>query len=261
MQSIIEQHCHHLPAEEVAEVLGTDIEKGLDVFETSARRQRFGPNVITHRKGHGPLVRFLLQFKQPLVYILLIASVVTAVLKEWIDAGVIFGVVVINAIIGFLQEAKALEAIEALARVMTSENTVIRGGEKKRIPSAELVPGDIVLLQSGDRVPADMRLFRTRDLQIDESALTGESVPVEKNHDVLAKDTMLVDRKNMAYSSTMVTYGTGSGIVVATGDKTEIGRISELIATTEIPKTPLTKKIAHFSGILLYVVMAFAGLT
>ena len=149
----------------------------------------------------------------------------------------------------------------SLARTMTTEATVLRAGEKQRISSAEVVPGDIVLLQSGDKVPADMRLFQTRDLQVDESALTGESVPVDKKPDVLDHDTGLADRRNMAYASTLVTYGQGTGIVVAIGDKTEVGRISQLISSTEALETPLTRKIARFSHILLYAILALAATT
>jgi Ca2+-transporting ATPase len=252
---------HHLPCEEVLEILGPDIDNGLDGFEVMHRRERFGDNILTQRKGRGPLLRFLLQFHQPLVYILLAASLVTAFLQEWVDSGVILGVVLVNAAIGFLQEAKAVKAIEALARAMTSEATVLRAGEKRRISSTELVPGDVVLLASGDKVPADLRLIRCRELEIDESTLTGESVPVQKRIGVLDIDTVLADRRNMTYASTLVTHGTGTGVVVATGDHTEMGRISELIASAEVLATPLTKKIAHFSGILLWVILGLAGVT
>ncbi|HSW62281.1 MAG TPA: cation-transporting P-type ATPase [Dissulfurispiraceae bacterium] len=261
METLIGKHWHHLPADEAIDLLESNQGKGLDLFEVDNRQKEFGPNVITGKKGKGPLLRFLLQFHQPLIYILIVAATVTAFLQELVDAGVIFGVVLVNAFIGFIQEAKAVKAIEALARTMITEATVLRAGEKQRISSAEVVPGDIVLLQSGDKVPADMRLFQTRDLQIDESALTGESVPVHKKSDILDHDTGLADRQNMAYASALVTYGQGVGIVVAIGDKTEVGRISELISSTESLETPLTRKIAHFSHILLYAILALAALT
>lgn len=261
METILSKLCHHLPIREVLELLETQPDRGLDTFESWHRQERFGPNVLTQKKEQGPLMRFLLQFHQPLVYILLAATLVTALLQEWVDSAVIFGVVLVNAVIGFLQEAKALEAIAALARTMTSEATVLRAGAKKRVPASELVPGDIVLLQSGDKVPADLRLIRTRELQIDESALTGESIPVEKRTETLDHDTVLADRKNMTYSSTLVTYGTGTGVVTAIGDGTEIGRISELVSSAEVLATPLTRKIAHFSGTLLYVILGMAALT
>jgi cation-transporting P-type ATPase F len=261
MDTLIGKHWHHLPANEVIGLLDSDMGKGLDLFEVDNRQKHFGPNAITGKKGKGPLLRFLLQFHQPLIYILLAAGTVTALVREWVDAGVIFGVVLINAFIGFVQEAKAVKAMEALARIMTTEATVLRAGKRQRISSAEVVPGDIVLLQSGDKVPADLRLFQTRDLQVDESALTGESVPVGKRPDVLDHDTGLADRRNMAYASSLVTYGQGGGIVVAIGDKTEVGRISELISSTEALETPLTRKMARFSHILLYAILALAALT
>ena len=261
MDTLISKHWHHLPADEVIDILDSTREKGLDLFEVDNRQKHFGPNAITGKKGKGPLLRFLLQFHQPLIYILLAAGTVTALLQEWVDAGVIIGVVLVNAFIGFIQEAKAVKAIEALALTMTTEATVLRVGGKQRISSAEVVPGDIVLLQSGDKVPADMRLLQLRDLQVDESALTGESVPVDKKPDVLDHDIGLADRRNMAYASSLVTYGQGSGIVIAIGDKTEVGRISELISSTEALETPLTRKIARFSHLLLYAILTLAALT
>ncbi len=261
MDILLSKHWHHLPADEVLDLLKSDREKGLDIFDVEHRQKRFGPNVITAKKGKGPLMRFLLQFHQPLIYILMAAGIITAFLQEWVDAGVIFGVVMVNAIIGFMQESKAVKALEALARTMKTEATVLRSGEKQRISAEELVPGDVVLLQSGDKVPADMRLIHVRDLQVDESALTGESVPVGKRQESLGHDTILADRHNMAYASTLTTYGQGRGIVVATGDSTEVGRISQLISETEELETPLTRKIAHFSHILLYVILALAAVT
>ncbi len=261
MDTLLSSHWHHLPQDEVATLLESDQEKGLDIFQVSRRQSHFGPNRLTQKKGKSPLVLFLLQFHQPLIYILLAAAAITFALQEWVDSGVIFGVVLVNSIIGFIQESKALKAIEALARSMEGVAVVVRAGEKQKIAASELIPGDIVLLQSGDKVPADLRLFRSRELQIDESALTGESVPVQKQIEMLAKEANLADRTNMAYSSTLVTYGTGSGIVVGTGDRTEIGRINTLIASAETIATPLTRKIAQFSGVLLWAILVLAGLT
>lgn len=261
MKTIAEEYRHHLSEADVLDILETMPEKGLDTFEVELRREQFGPNAITRKKGTNSLVLFLLQFHQPLVYILLGAAAVTTVLQEWVDAGVIYGVVLVNAIIGFIQEAKAVRAIEALANAMTSTATVLRGGERRQIPATELVPGDIVLLQSGDKVPADVRIVSSRELQIDESTLTGESVPVQKQSGILPADTPLVDRTNMAYSATLVTSGTGLGAVVATGDNTEVGRINVLIASANILATPLTQKIARFSGLLLYVILGLSAIT
>ena len=261
MQTLLEKHWHHLPQEEVLDLLDTDLDKGLDRFEVEDRQQNFGPNALTQRKGQGPLLRFLLQFNQALVYILLVAVIIKLFLGAWVDAGVIFGVVLLNSIIGFIQEGKALSALDALSRALTTETTVLRAGGKQRIDARELVPGDIVLLASGDKVPADLRLLQSRSLQIDESALTGESLPVEKLSGVLGHDTTLADRANMAYSSTLVTYGTGVGVITDTGDNTEIGRISELIASAEVLATPLTRKIARFSHLLLYAILGLATMT
>ena len=261
MEVLLSKHWHHLPLAEVGGLLEVDFDKGLDTFEIAHRQEHFGLNVLTQKQAQGPLLRFLLQFHQPLVYILLASALITAILKEWVDAGVIFGVVLVNAVIGFVQEANAVKAIEALRRTMDTEANVLRAGQMRRISAAELVPGDVVVLQSGDKVPADLRLVRCRELQIDESALTGESVPVHKQADILGRDTVLADRSNMTYSSTLVTYGTGTGVVTATGDHTEIGRINTLISTAEVLATPLTKKISHFSKLLLWVILGLAALT
>jgi magnesium-transporting ATPase (P-type) len=261
MDNLLARHWHHLPCDEVETLLESDTEKGLDTFEVAHRQKNFGPNRLTLKKGKSPLVLFLLQFNQPLVYILLGAALVTFALQEWIDSGVIFAVVLVNSVIGFIQESRALKAIEALAQAMKGVATVVRAGKKENIAASELIPGDLVLLQSGDKVSADLRLLRSRELQIDESALTGESVSVQKQAETLARETLLADRNNMAYSSTLVTYGTGAGIVVATGDATEIGRINTLIASADTLATPLTKKITQFSGILLWIILGLAGLT
>ena len=261
METLIERLWHHTSADEVVELLTTDSDKGLDRFEVEARQLHFGPNAIPVRGGPGPLIRFLLQFHQPLLYILLAAAAITAFLDEWIDAAVIFSVVLVNAIIGYLQESKAAKALEALAQTTLTEARVIRSGETRNVPSTELVPGDIVLLQSGDKVPADVRLLRSRDLQVDESALTGESVPVQKKALELELETPLAERRNMSYASTLVTYGQGRGVVVAIGAKTEVGRISELISTADVLETPLTRKITKFSRLLLVVILLLAAVT
>ncbi|MBW4055206.1 MAG: cation-transporting P-type ATPase [Proteobacteria bacterium] len=257
----IDQQWHHLAEAELLERLETSQKKGLDSFEAALRHEQFGFNRITQKKGTGPLKLFLLQFHQPLIYILLAAAIITSFLREWVDAGVIYGVVLVNAVIGFIQEAKAVKAIESLSQVMTNSATVMRDGERRQVSAEELVPGDIVLLQSGDKVPADLRLLTVRELQIDESALTGESVPAHKSSSILPADTQLADRTNMVYASTLVTYGVATGVVTATGDRSEIGRINELIASADILATPLTKKLATFSTLLLYIILGLAAIT
>ena len=252
---------HCLPADEAATRLTASFEEGLGDNEVASRRAQHGENRITPRPGKGPLLRFALQFVQPLVVVLLLAGVVTAILGEWVDSGVIFGVTLINAAIGFIQEGRAANALEALARSVTSEVTVLRGGCKQRLPSTDLVPGDVVLLAAGDKVPADLRLFRAKDLQAIESALTGESAPVPKHGDVLPEDTLLAERCNMAYAGTSMISGQGAGVVVATGDHTETGRISRLIAGAPDLTTPLTRRMAVFSNWLLIAIGLLAALT
>ena len=262
MNTLLGKHWHHLPTEEVVTLLDSDIRQGLDIFEIKHRHERFGLNVLTPKKGPSPWMRFLHQFNNPLVIILLVASLVTAVLKDPTDALVIFGVVLINAIIGYIQESRAEQAIAALAKTMTTEAVVIRSGKAERLSAAELVPGDIVQLQAGARVPADLRLISSRDLQITEAALTGESIPVEKDATLLIPpEVVLAERRNMAYASTLVTYGAATGIVVATGDDSEIGRISQLITSATELETPLTRKIGQFSHVLLVAILVLSALS
>jgi len=246
---------HSLEATEVMDLLQVSGESGLTDEEVAQRRELFGRNVMAPKKQQSALVRFLLQFHQPLIYILLAATVVTIFLKEYTDAIVIFAVVFINAIIGYVQESKALEAIDALAKSMTAKAQVIRNGNKQDINAQDLVPGDIVLLQSGDKFPADVRLVKERDLKVDESALTGESVAVEKSVQPVASDNVLSDRLCMGFSSTVVTYGQAKGVATATGDRTEVGKIQQSIAGAQTLETPLTTKIKEFSHLLLWVIL------
>ncbi len=252
---------HSMQAPDVLKELSTDSRTGLTDEEAQRRLVEYGPNRLTARKGKGPFLRFLLQFHQPLIYILLAAALITAFLREWVDSGVILGVVIVNAIIGFLQEAKALNALAALARTMSSKAVVMRGGAKREIPAPDMVPGDIVLLQGGDKVPADLRLLAVKELKVEEAALTGESVAVEKKADPVEEGAVLADRIDMGYASTLVTYGTGTGVVTATGDRTEVGRISQMLTETESLETPLTRKIAGFSHLLLWAILGMAALT
>ena len=258
---LADQHWHALPAEEVVDLLETDAQRGLDLFSIQHRLEQFGPNQLTPPKGTSDLVRFLRQFLDPLVLILLAAGVVTLFLRDWVDAGVIIGVVLLNAAVGYIQEAKAVAAIEALRGTMQAEATVVRSGEQQRLPSTELIPGDLVLLQAGDKVPADLRLLQERELRVDESALTGESVPVDKDAGAVARDCPLAERVSLAFASSLATNGTASGVVVATGDATEVGRISQLISSAEDLKTPLTRKIEEFSKTLLWIILALGGVT
>ncbi|MFT2007959.1 cation-transporting P-type ATPase [Pontibacter sp. 13R65] len=249
---------HHLEAPEVLDLMQVSADKGLSNEEVEKRVEAYGRNVMTPKKKQSAFVRFMLQFHQPLIYILLAATVVTIFLKEYIDSAVIFAVVFINAIIGYIQESKALEAIDALAKSMTAKAQVIRNGKKQNIDAQELVPGDIILMQSGDKFPADVRLIQQRDMKVDESALTGESVAVEKNTESVPADVVLGDRLCLGFSSTVVTYGQGKGVVVATGDHTEVGKIQKSIASAQDLETPLTKKITEFSHLLLWVILGLS---
>ncbi|PSB41767.1 carbonate dehydratase, partial [Cyanosarcina cf. burmensis CCALA 770] len=259
--SQLEPQYHELAAQAVAHSLNTNSDRGLTAAEVRKRLNQYGENELKAKPGKPAWWRFLLQFNQPLLYILLIAGIIKAFLGSWTNAIVIWGVTVINAIIGFVQESKAEGAIAALAQAVTTEATLLRDGQKIRIPSREIVPGDIVMLASGDKVPADLRLVNSRNLQVDESALTGESVPVEKSTAPLQPDAPLAERLNMAYAGSFVTFGQGSGIVVATAGNTEVGRISQTIEQRSNLSTPLTRKFDKFSRTLLYVILGLAALT
>ncbi len=260
-KDLLNYEWHTLAEEEVVQTLASHPKAGLNHEEANTRHQQMGANQLSTKGAKSPWLRFLEQFHQPLLYILLTAGVVTLLLRDWIDAGVIFGVTLINVIIGYIQESKAEGAIAALSKAVTTEATVIRDGQKTRLSSTELVVGDLVVLASGDKVPADLRLLSVRGLQVDESALTGESVPVEKATQLLDVETPLAERSNMAYAGSFATFGQAQGIVVAIADATETGRISELIESSTNLKTPLTRNIDKFSKTLLYVILGLAGLT
>jgi Ca2+-transporting ATPase len=261
MKKSLDKEWHQMPVNDALGFLDVNPASGLSTAEVRRRRQQFGPNQVTAYRGTPAWWKLFQQFNQPLIYILLVAVAVTALLGEWVDSGVIFVVVLVNAIVGFLQETKAEKSIEALSRMVTTDATVRRDGRKMRVPSEDLVPGDIVLLQAGDRVPADLRLFHVRNLHVDESALTGESLPVAKHPDPLAPETILADRKNLAYAGTLVTSGQAECLVWGTGDQTETGRIARLISTAVELSTPLTRKIARFSNLLLWIILALAAVT
>ncbi len=255
------QEWHSLSEQEVANQLGSSKETGLTTDLANQRLEKFGANELTGKKAQPLWLKFLRQFNQPLILILLVAGAVKAFLEEWPNAWVIWGVTIINAIIGFLQEWKAEGAIAALSKSVTTEATLIRDGNKRRISSTELVPGDLVLLNSGDKVPADLRLIHVRNLQIDESGLTGESVPVEKNSEILSTETALAERINMAYAGGLVTFGQARGLVVATGNNTETGKISQLIDQRTNLTTPLTRKFDKFSKVWMILVLGLGALT
>lgn len=252
---------HAMESEVVLKELKVNPEIGLHVGEIDKRREQYGGNTLSKKRAISPFYLFLLQFHQPLVYILLVASLVTAFLGEWVDSSVIFAVLLINAIIGYMQEAKAIKAIDALSSISLFHTMVIREAEKTEIDAKDIVVGDIVVLNSGDKVPADIRILSLKELQVDESSLTGESVATQKHIKTLEQNTLLADRKNMLYSSTLITSGHAVGVVVNVGNQTEIGHINEMIANADLLQTPLTLKIEQFSHLLLYIILAMAALT
>jgi len=236
-------------------------EQGLSQQEAQQRLTKVGFNKLTPAASRGPLKRFFSQFHNVLIYVLLIAAGVTAAIEHWVDSGVIVGVVVINALIGFIQEGKAEKALDAIRNMLTLQAMVQRDGKHFLMPAEQLVPGDIVTLESGDKVPADLRLLQVKNLRADESMLTGESLPVEKNTAAVGINAALGDRFCLAYSGTLITYGTALGIVVATGDLTEIGRISSMLRTVPQLTTPLLKQIAGFSKWLTFAILTLASAT
>ena len=255
-----QQPWHQLPADEALAAQQTG-SAGLSAEEAERRLAEHGPNRLTPPSRRGPLMRFLLQFHNVLIYVLLAAAGVTALLAHWVDTAVIAGVVVINSIIGFIQEGKAEQAMEAIRRMLSPEATVLREGRRSVVAAETLVPGDIVLLASGDKVPADLRLLKVKNLRIEEAALTGESTAVEKNVAAVDQHAVLGDRTCMAYSSTLVVYGQGSGVVVATADDTEIGRISAMLQEVKTLTTPLLRQMETFGRWLTVAIIALAAIT
>ena len=236
-------------------------EEGLSLEEIQRRQKLYGPNRLAQAKPPSMLHRFFIQFHNALIYVLLAAAVLTGIMKYWVDTGVILAVVLINAIIGFIQEGKAADAMDAIRKMLSLQATILRDGQRMTVLSESLVPGDMVSLASGDRIPADIRLIEENNFSIDESALTGESVPVEKSVKPVAEDASLGDRTNMAYSGTLVTYGTAIGVVVNTGNKTEFGRIGSLLSEVEDVSTPLLRQISAFGKWLTVGILLLSALT
>ena len=247
---------HNLRIEEVAGVLKTDIKEGLSEKEVEIRQRESGPNKLPEEKPLSRLRIFLEQFRSPLIYILVIAGIITLILRDFTDAIVIFGAVFLNTIVGFIQENKASQTLRALKKVVRHEAEVKREGNLKIIDSTELVPGDITILNPGDKVPADGRIVESHDLKINEMALTGEWLSAKKNPKILPKETPLADRDNMVYMGCVVEDGKGKAIVTETGVQTEIGKVATMVKETKEEKTPYQKKLANFSKIV-GIIIAF----
>ncbi len=250
---------HKLPISETLEALGSR-RSGLAVSEAAARLLQYGPNELKGKKKTPPLVVFLRQFLSPLIYVLLVAAVISLIVEHFIDAGVILGVLVLNAAIGFIQETRAEKAMEALIQMAAPRARVRRDGDIKLIPAREVVPGDIVLLETGDRVPADARLIEVSNLKINEAMLTGESMPVDKHTDTINEDVPLAERKNVVHMGTIVSYGRATAIVVRTGMATDIGQIASAIQEIKPEKTPLQKNISRLSRYLVVLFLSICAL-
>ena len=246
---------HALTVDEVLKRLTTSTENGLAVGEASTRLQKYGPNRLPAGKKRGPLMRFISQFNNILVYVLLGAGFTKMMLGLWIDASIILGVVILNGLLGFIQEGKAEKALDSIRNMLSAEARTLRGGEARMIPAEQLVPGDIVLLESGDKVPADLRLADIKNLRTEEAALTGESVPADKTIDPVPEKATVGDRESMAFSGTMVVSGRATGVVVETGSETELGRINQLLAGVSALETPLLRQIKKFG----YAITAVIG--
>ena len=248
---------HSETIEAVLEVFSTGPD-GLSAEEAARRKARYGPNRLPQAAARGPVRRFLAQFHNLLIYVLLAAAVGSAAMGHLTDSAVILAVVLVNAVIGFVQEGRAENAIAAIRAMIDPKAVVLRNGRRATIPAEEVVPGDIVLLESGDRIPADLRLRKTRNLHIDEAVLTGESVAVEKTPAPVPADADLGDRRSMAFSGTFVTSGRGDGVVVATADATQLGRITALMGRVETLKTPLLAQMDRFAKHLTVAILALA---
>ena len=250
---------HALPGEDVVDKLDCS-PNGLSFGEAAKRLAAVGPNRLPAPPKEGLLKRFFKHFHDLLIYILIAAAGVTALLGHWVDTGVILGVVVINAIIGFIQEGKAEQALEGIRKMLSLRANARRDGDWAEIEADDLVPGDLVRVKSGDRVPADLRLLDATNLRIEESALTGESVPAGKTSESADAKASVGDRHGMAYSGTMVAAGRGTGVVTATGTATELGKINKMISEVETLETPLTRQMNQFGKILSVAIVGMAGL-
>ncbi|KCZ99067.1 cation transport ATPase [Hyphomonas polymorpha PS728] len=246
---------HAAPASESLAALKGDAVLGLTDEEAALRLEKYGPNRLPAPKGRHPVLRFLSHFHNVLIYVLIGAGLVTALLQHWIDTAVILAVVIVNALIGYIQEGRAEQAMAAIRNMLSPHASVLRGGHRLTVEGEALVPGDIVLLEAGDKVPADLRVIQANNLQVQEAILTGESLPVSKQIEPVAADVPLGDRKSMLFSGTLVASGTARGVVTATGKNTEIGRISGLLGDVQTLSTPLMIQIAGFARWLTVMIL------
>jgi Ca2+-transporting ATPase len=244
----------------VLKELQTDLLNGLTPDEARRRLERVGPNELKHETAVSPITIFIHQFKNILIVILIVAVVLSALVGELVDAAVILIIVVFCAALGFVQEYRAERALEALKKMLSSTVTVIRNGSTSDLAATEVVPGDILVLEAGDKLAADIRLIESHSIHCDEAALTGESVPVEKTDTVLPEGTAVHDMTNMAFTGTTITFGRGRGVVVGTGMQTEFGKIAEQVAAIEVDKSPLEKRTDEIGKWLGLICFSICGL-
>jgi len=248
---------HNILPEEIAKILKTDLKNGLSKEEIEKRKSKFGPNKLPGEKPLSRFKIFLAQFRSPLIYILVIAGIITIFFKEWTDSVVIFAAVFLNTVVGYIQEKKASSTLRELKKVLKLHAVCFREGEEKEILAEDLVPGDVIVLKPGDKVPADGRIIESLNLKINEAALTGEWLAAEKHSDVLEADTPMADRDNMVYMGTIIEDGEGKAVVTETGISTEIGKVASMVRETKEEKTPYQRKLSHFSkivGILIVII-------
>ena len=250
---------HTVTSGDVVTSLGSHDSHGLDEAVAVRRLETDGPNTLPQAHGDSLVRRVLLQFHNPLIYVLLVAGAATLLLGEYVDASVILAVVLVNALVGFVQESKALAALDSLRSMARGDARVVRDGLVRTVSSDELVAGDLVALEPGEKVPADLRLVESTELLVDESSLTGESTSVVKSDGVLATATRVADRHNMLYAGTLVRSGTAHGVVVATAGRTELGGIHRLVSGATVLATPLTAKLTRFSSLLTVVIVGLAA--
>jgi len=250
---------HAIDFKEVLETFESSLQ-GLELEEVNKRRQKYGLNELRRKKKDGVLKVLWRQINNPLIWVLIGSSTLATALGKITDGMVVLAVVVVNSIIGFIQEYKAGRAIEALSSMVPENATVIRNGNIITIPVSEIVPGDIVQVAAGDRIPADMRIIQQKNLQVEEAALTGESVPSQKTTEAVSDDAVIGDRKCMVYSGTLVVSGTATAVVVKTGMDTELGKISDMLNETVDLDTPLTHKLGVIGKYLTIGIVAITGI-
>ena len=251
---------HSMGLEDVLSKLGTHQQAGLTTTEAQQRLETYGRNELREKPRPTFLQLVIAQLNNFIVILLIVASVISALLGDWVEAGAILLIVILNAILGVVQESRAEEALAALKKLASPEAQVLRDGSRISVPASELVPGDVVFLEAGNFVPADLRLVEAVNLRVEEAALTGESVPVQKNATlILDQDATLGDRKNTAFLGTVVSYGRGRGVVVSTGMYTQLGLIADMLQQVESEETPLQKRLDQLGKILGWGALAICG--